>query len=159
MSATPVPEAFLDRLADAGRINHIEHAILRSDAMLKGGAARPTRLFLLQLRWRSVLSRTGNRIPDSTLGIAALSGTTLRLLRVQDHVRRMGLGTEFMRLLVGQTEVDPRIDVREGHYGLAGVCRSRVASEVNRILKALREHHPLVPAHELAHQSTEAAHR
>lgn len=128
-----------DTLADAGRINHVEHAILRSDAMLKGDAARPTRLFLLQLRWRSVLSRTGNRIPDTTLGVAALSGTTLRLLRVQDHVRRMGLGAEFMRLLIERpATVVEVVDVRGGHYGLAGICRNRVAADVTRRLEALR---------------------
>lgn len=126
-----------DRLADDGRINHVEHGMLLSTAMMSDAEARPTRLFLLRLRWKSVLARTSARIPDTTLGVAALSGTTLRMLRVQDHVRRLGLGAEFMRLLIEHEPID-RVDIRSGHYGLAGVCRNRVAREVAEHLEALR---------------------
>lgn len=126
-----------DRLADDGRINHVEHGMLSSTAMMSDAEARPTRLFLLRLRWKSVLARTSARIPDTTLGVAALSGTTLRMLRVQDHVRRLGLGAEFMRLLIEHEPVD-RVDIRSGHYGLAGVCRNRVAREIAEHLEALR---------------------
>lgn len=127
-----------DRLADDGRINHVEHGILLSTAMMSDLAARPTRLFLLRLRWKSVLGRTGVRIPDSTLGVAALSGTTLRMLRVQDHVRRLGLGAEFMRLLIEREQID-KVDIRGGHYGLAGVCRNRVARDIAAHLEASRQ--------------------
>ena len=126
-----------DQLADDGRINHVEHGILLSDAMLGAGAAQPTQLFLLRLRWTTVLSRTGTRIPDTTLGIAALAGNTLRLLRVQDHVRQMGLGAEFMRLLMDRVPVDA-VDIRSGHYGLDGVCRNRTAREIAGQLETLR---------------------
>jgi hypothetical protein len=30
------------------------------------------------------------------------------------------------------------VDVRGGHYGLAGICRNRVAADVTRRLEALR---------------------
>ncbi len=126
-----------NQLVEDGRINHVEHAILLSDPMVKDAAARPTHLFLLRLRWATVLSRTGTRIPDSTLGVAALAGRTLRLLRVQDHVRQLGLGAEFMRLLMDKSPMDA-IDIRSGHYGLAGVCRNRTARELNERLEALR---------------------
>jgi hypothetical protein len=126
-----------DRLADDGRINHVEHGMLLSTAMMSDLAARPTRLFLLRLRWKSVLGRTGVRIPDTTLGVAALSGTTLRMLRVQDHVRRLGLGAEFMRLLIQREQIE-KVDIRGGHYGLAGVCRNRVAREIAEHLEGLR---------------------
>lgn len=125
-----------DRLADDGRINHVEHGILLSDAMLKE-AATPTQLFLLRLRWTTVLSRTGTRIPDTTLGIAVLADDTLRLLRVQDHVRRLGLGAEFMRLLMDRVPIEA-MDIRSGHYGLDGVCRNRTAREIAGQLEALR---------------------
>ena len=125
-----------DRLADDGRINHVEHGILLSDAMLKD-AATPTRLFLLRLRWTTVLSRTGTRIPDTTLGIAVLAGDTLRLLRVQDHVRRLGLGAEFMRLLMDRVAIEA-VDIRSGHYGLDGICRNRTAREIAGQLETLR---------------------
>jgi Patatin-like phospholipase len=94
-----------NQLADDGRINHVEHGILLSDAMLSDAAVQPTQLFLLRLRWTTVLSRTGTRIPDTTLGMAVLAGNTLRLLRVQDHVRQLGLGAEFMRLLTDRVPV------------------------------------------------------
>jgi hypothetical protein len=116
-----------DQLVNDGRINHVEHGILLSDPMLSDAAAQPTQLFLLRLRWTTVLSRSGTRIPDTTLGIAALAGNTLRLLRVQDHVRRMGLAGAFMRLLIDQCPIE-NVDIRSGHYGLAGVrprrCRT-----------------------------------
>ncbi|MGN6150399.1 MAG: hypothetical protein ACTHOH_00120 [Lysobacteraceae bacterium] len=137
---TPQPgetwERQCERLADAGVINHVEQAILLSEAMLSDPRTRPTRLFVLRLRWRTVLPRTGLRIPDTALGVAALSGTTLRLLRVQDHVRRLGLGAEFMRLLLDRAEVEG-IDIRSGHYGLAGIYRRRNADEVAAHLQAL----------------------
>jgi hypothetical protein len=126
-----------DQLADDGRINHVEHGILLSDAMLSDATALPTQLFLLRLRWTTVLSRTGNRIPDTTLGIAVLAGNTLRLLRVQDHVRGLGLGAEFMRLLMDRVPVEA-IDIRSGHYGLDGVCRNRNAREIAEQLETLR---------------------
>jgi hypothetical protein len=126
-----------DRLADDGRFNHVKHGMLLSTAMMSDLATRPTRLFLLRLRWKSVLGRTGVRIPDSTLGVAALSGTTLRMLRVQDHVRRLGLGAEFMRQLIEREQID-EVDIRGGHYGLVGVCRNRTAREIAEHLEALR---------------------
>jgi hypothetical protein len=126
-----------DQLADDGRINHVEHGILLSDAMLSDAAAQPTQLFLLRLRWTTILSRTGTRIPDTTLGIAALAGNTLRLLRVQDHVRQLGLGAEFMRLLMDRVPVEA-VDIRSGHYGLDGVLRNRTAREIAGQLETLR---------------------
>lgn len=116
------------------KINHIEHGILTADTLLRGESA-PDRLFLLRLRWKNVMARTGTRIPDSTLGIAVLSGGTLRLLRVQDHVRRMGLATEFIRLLVDRQPIAD-VDVRAGYYGLAGVCRTGTARTVSAWLQA-----------------------
>ncbi len=126
-----------DQLVNDGRINHVEHGILLSDPMLSDTAAQPTQLFLLRLRWTTVLSRSGTRIPDTTLGIAALAGNTLRLLRVQDHVRRMGLAGTFMRLLIDQCPIE-NVDIRSGHYGLAGVCRNRTARDVAERLETLR---------------------
>ena len=126
-----------NQLADDGRINHVEHGILLSDAMLSDADVKPTQLFLLRLRWTTVLSRTGTRIPDTTLGMAVLAGNTLRLLRVQDHVRQLGLGAEFMRLLTDRLPVEA-IDVRSGHYGLDGVLRNRTARDITRQLETLR---------------------
>ncbi|WP_149195098.1 hypothetical protein [Luteimonas suaedae] len=124
-----------DRLLDDGRINHVEHGILTS-ATLLAGAYPPTALYLLRLRWSNLLARTGNRLPDTTVAIAVLSGGTLRLLRVQDHLRRMGLATEFMRLLASRQRIDA-VEVSPGYYGAAGVWRSGAARRVNDWLRGL----------------------
>lgn len=126
-----------NQLVEDGRINHIEHAILLSEPMLDDAKAPPTKLLLLRLRWTAVLARTGTRIPDTTLGVAALSGNDLRLLRVQDHVRGLGIGAEFMGLLIDQYTVK-HVDIRAGYYGLAGICRNRTAREIAQQLEALR---------------------
>ncbi len=126
-----------DQLADDGRINHVEHGVLLSDAMLSDADALPTQLFLLRLRWENLVPRTSASIPDTTLGIAALAGKTLRLLRVQDHVRRLGLGAEFMRLLMDRIPLEA-VDIRSGHYGLDGICHNLTASEIAGQLETLR---------------------
>ena len=81
-------------------------------------------------RYRRPLVRRGR-------SIAIICGQYLRLLRVQDHVRRMGLAGVFMRLLMDQCPIE-NVDIRSGHYGLAGVCRSRTAREVAERLETLR---------------------
>lgn len=126
-----------NQLVEDGRINHIEHAILLAEPMLDDAKAPPTKLLLLRLRWTAVLARTGTRIADTTLGVAALSGNDLRLLRVQDHVRGLGIGAEFMGLLIDQYTIK-HVDIRAGYYGLAGICRNRTAREIAQQLEALR---------------------
>src|SRR5690606_13484062 len=81
-----------------------------------------------------VLARTSHRIPDTTLGVAVVSGRTLRLLRVQDHVRRLGLATEFMRLLINR-HVVTAVDIRGGHYGIGGICLDRHARRLQAWLQ------------------------
>ena len=49
----------------------------------------------------------------------------------------MGLAGVFMRLLMDQCPMED-VDIRSGHYGLAGVCRSRTAREVADRLETLR---------------------
>src|SRR5690606_13770454 len=92
------------RLLATGVLNHVEHSILLADPIRKAGPS-PTRLYLLRLKWSAVLARTGTGGADSTLGVAVLSGGTLRLLRIQDHLRRLGLATEFMRLLINRDAI------------------------------------------------------
>ena len=117
-----------DRLLARGTINHVEHSILLSDPLC-AHAVRPTHLYLLRLRWSAALVGNDERLGDTTLGVAALAEGTLRLLRIQDHVRRLGLATEFLRLLINRQVVDA-VDIRGGWYGLGGVCRNRTATRV-----------------------------
>lgn len=117
-----------DRLMATGALNHVEHSILLSRPVAATGP-RPTRLYLLRLKWSAVLARTATGDADSTLGVAVMAGGTLRLLRIQDHVRRIGLATEFLRLLINRHAIEA-VDVRGGYYGLGGVCRNRRAAQV-----------------------------
>src|SRR5690606_17412 len=77
----------------------------------------------------AVLPGTEAGHADTTLGIAAMAEDTLRLLRIQDHLRRLGLATEFMRLLLNRQLIEA-VDIRGGWYGLGGVCRNRTARQV-----------------------------
>lgn len=120
-------------LVASGRINHIEHSILTADPLHASGPT-PTHLYLLRLRWSSALPGTGSRIPDTTLGITVMAAGTLRLLRVQDHMRRLGLATEFMRLLINRHAV-AAVDIRSGYYGLDGVCLDRHARRLQQWLQ------------------------
>jgi len=65
-----------------------------------------------------------------------LEGTTLRILRIQDHLRRMGLGAEFVRRLISMKSVEA-VDVRPGHYGMIGVLSDRESREAQRMLECV----------------------
>ena len=117
-----------DRLMAQGAINHVEHSILLSDPLC-AHAVRPGHLYLLRLKWSAALVGAGGETGDSTLGVAAMAEDTLRLLRIQDHLRRLGLATEFVRLLINRQRV-AAVDIRGGYYGAGGVCRNRVAARV-----------------------------
>ena len=158
-------QAQCDQLLAKGAINHVEHSILLSDPMLKGEGA-PTQLFALRLKWSAVLAGTDARIPDTTLGVAALVDGRLRLLRIQDHVRRLGLASEFMRLLINRREVET-VDIRGGYYGLGGVCRNRRALQIQQwlesvlalALKRQRARNDAARARRAAHRARMAARR
>jgi hypothetical protein len=123
--------AMCDRLRARGAINHVEHSILLSDPLC-AHAVRPGHVYLLRLKWAAVLGEAGGSA-DTTLGVAALAEDTLRLLRIQDHVRRLGLASEFMRLLINRQAISA-VDIRGGYYGVGGVCRNRVAARLQRWL-------------------------
>ena len=128
-------QAHCDALADDGRINHVERGILLSDAIAAGVDHAALRLVAMRMEWGSVLGRSAGDLPDSTVAIAVVEGRTLRLLRVQDHLRRMGLGAEFMRRLAARIDA---VDVRAGSYGEGGIATPREAAEFKTYLEARR---------------------
>lgn len=151
-------------LLAGGTINHVEHSILVSEPLdppprapkrgrERGQAPLPDQLYALRLRWSSVLAGTDTSIPDTTLAVAVMSGGTLRLLRVQDHVRRLGLATGFMRRLIN-TQAVTAVDIRAGHYGLGGICRNRHADRLQawlqRTLDLARHRHRMANEANLA---------
>ena len=133
-----------DALTDAGVVNHVERDILLSATLAVEAGCRGPRLFVLRLDWSKLLVRTDDMLRQTTFGIAvteqvAVAGverTRLRLLRVQDHLRRLGLGAEFMRQLVKALPID-RVVVPQGSYGLGGVCTESAARELDKQLNQL----------------------
>jgi hypothetical protein len=128
-------QAHCDALADDGRINHVERGILLSDAIAAGVDHAALRIVAMRMEWGSVLGRSAGDLPDSTVAVAVVEGRTLRLLRVQDHLRRMGLGAEFMRRLAARIDA---VDVRAGSYGEGGIATPREAAEFKTYLEARR---------------------
>lgn len=127
----------VDTLAAAGLVNHIEQGLLLSDALgIAADSSAPPRLFALRLQWRQVLARTGESPDDSTLGIAVLDRGVLRVLRIQDHLRKLGLGAEFMDQLLALAEVDA-VELRDGDYGLVGKVSPREAATLQARISAL----------------------
>ncbi len=117
------------------RINFAELGILRSASLNEDGDIDA--IYALRLVWRKVLARPPEGIPDLTLGIAAMSGTRLRMFRIQDHLRKLGLGAEFMRLLLARQKVDG-VAIGPGHYGAVGVLTRHAARELEGRLEDLR---------------------
>lgn len=118
--------AYCDDLVAKGEINHVERQILASTALNVGAASEWPRVFLLQLKWDAVQVRTSHEISNTTLGLAVVVGGSLRLLRVQDHLRGLGLGAEFIRRLLSQVKIE-HVEIRPGHYGVVGACGKRRA--------------------------------
>jgi len=123
-------------LAADGRVNDVELGILKSDALLAKTDPAQLRLALLRIKWLPILKRTSGNLAETTVGVAVIEGTTVRVLRVQDHLRRMGLGAEFVRRVLARFEVQD-VDIRPGHYGIAGVVTTREARQSQQEIDAL----------------------
>lgn len=127
----------VDALAATGIVNHIEQSLLSSAALgVAADADAPPRLFVLRLEWQQVLARSNQLLDDSTLGIAVVDRGVLRVLRIQDHLRQLGLGAEFMRLLLARISPDA-VELRSGDYGIVGVVTPREAATLQARISAL----------------------
>jgi hypothetical protein len=135
------------RLADTGVINHVERSILGSEALGIDAAATDVSLVLLRLDWKQLLAGVEDPPRDTTFGVAVTrivvddKGTPRRelcLLRVQDHLRRLGLGAAFMRLLVRDHPFDS-LAVPSGDYGLGGFVTPDASDDLLDQLQRLRE--------------------
>jgi hypothetical protein len=122
-------------LAHDGAVNHVEQGLLAADPLVTA-AESPLRLFVLRLKWKPVLGRNTESIHDSTLGVAVVDGTTLRVLRIQDHLRKLGLGAEFMRLLLARVRLT-RVVIEPGHYGPVGIVNARDAAALQHEIQTL----------------------
>ena len=135
-----------------------------SENMFKGLAP-----WLDRLPPNFAVTRAGREVALAALVRLAredVSAAQTRLLRIQDHVRRLGLASEFMRLLINRREVET-VDIRGGYYGLGGVCRNRRALQIQHwlesvlalALKRQRARNDAARARRAAHRARMAARR
>ena len=73
---------------------------------------------------------------DTTCGVAVLDGTVMKILRVQDHLRQMGLGLAFMRS-VAAVNPDVSVELSDGDYGLVGNLTKSRAETMQNDLRTL----------------------
>jgi len=135
-----------EQLKAAGEINFVEHALLLSAPIQRQSATSHWRLSVLQLDWRHVLAHT---VPDAQklepvgMGIAlslreADDSELLVLMRIQDHMRRLGLAARFVQCMAAATPGLRRAHVAAGHYGgPVGEIDLRRAAEQTRKLQQL----------------------
>lgn len=158
-------------LYQQGRINFAERGILQSAAMKKSGPidvvyllqydwGRDTQMSVQASRAGQATatpsqpqpSGTGTatdaspnqriRLSNLTLGIAAVSGDTLVLFRIQDHLRRLGLGTRFMQLLISVNGAR-HVKVLPDHYGRIGVISATEAKQARQAIERMLKHQRL----------------
>ncbi len=123
-----------ETLADRGLINFAERGILQAQHLRE--RLPIDKIFVLRLHMATVIGREQPQVEDVSLGVAALSGRQMLIFRVQDHLRRLGLGHEFMRLLLAQQRIE-KIEVQPGAYGSAGVVGRTEADEQTRKLRKM----------------------
>jgi hypothetical protein len=108
--AAPIPEATLAELTGDGRLNFLEETLVREFCARNTGEWAPDRLFVCRMAVGDPTAAPGDADAFRfTFGFALTRGDTLLFLRVQDHLRRMGLGRQALRRLVrehGVTEVE-----------------------------------------------------
>jgi len=103
-------EKTVTALAGDGRLNFLEESLVRELCALNTGAEAPDRLLVCRMVVGDPTAEPGSADAFRfTFGFAVARGSTLLFLRVQDHLRKMGLGRRALRLLVRQhgiTEVE-----------------------------------------------------
>ncbi|HRQ63494.1 MAG TPA: hypothetical protein PKZ76_01280 [Xanthomonadaceae bacterium] len=128
-------DALANTLVGEGEISAIEAGALSSATLASADAVDA--LFVLKLRWRNFLPDAPVELKEMTMGVAAIAGGTLVFFRIRDHLRRMGLGTEFMRRLIAQRRI-AEVAIRAGHYGAVGVLTNTEAQKLIEQLEKMR---------------------
>lgn len=95
-------EPMLDGLEENGTLNFLEVMLIRDFVKLNAEAAPPDRLLVLRVEVGEPAAEVGGASDGFrfTFGFALASGEKLLFLRVQDHLRKMGLGRSALRRLV-----------------------------------------------------------
>lgn len=121
------------------RINALEHSILMSPALAPVENLPDGHVVLLRLKWSSITVRTACPLGNTTVAMAVLACAVLRVFRVQDHVRHMGLASVFMRHMVERNLAFEGVDIQAGDYGEVGVYTpSQAAACTRRLIGMLR---------------------
>jgi hypothetical protein len=134
-------EPRLDMLRDEGGLNELERAILLSDALRKYRSVG-TQIFLLKFDWNRIFIPVARELGTTTIGFAVVNAGCIRLLRIQNHVRFMGLATRFLKHIFespvaeGGKKVET-VQIAPGDYGLAGYCGDAEAAKLSALLQAI----------------------
>jgi hypothetical protein len=133
------PEQMLKGLEANGTLNFLEVMLVRDFLELNAEAAPPDRLLVLRVAVGDPTAVAGGASNGFrfTFGFALASGDRLLFLRVQDHLRKMGLGRSALRRLVrehGITRVETVPEERLPPYS-----RSRAGEARGAALRALFE--------------------
>lgn len=104
-------DALLTRMRSEHRLNFLEESLVRGLLEKNRGELAPDRLFVLRMEVREPMAAPGAEAEEMrfTFGFAVARGGDLVFIRIQDHVRKMGLGRKALAELVrehGITGVD-----------------------------------------------------
>ena len=133
-----------DHLGD-NRLNAVEFSLLASNvvkASLESNAE--WKLGILHVNWDDLVSNRENSLPAQLcVGIALVTKQALSdcicVLRVQDHLRCLGLGRAFASKLIEKIN-GPAILIAAGKYGLIGELSAKSASkQTDRIRLMVRD--------------------
>jgi hypothetical protein len=144
---------YCKELRDSLYINQREHAAIASDPVSneKGGSKK---IYLLRMDWGDALkgrkdegaqaaagdaTEGGGKGKFSTLGVAVVSDGVVIVFRIQNHLRRLGLGREFMSKLVRAYQPREIGDAKilPGDYGLLGIYTVDRAEKMTQRARAL----------------------
>ncbi|HET6807352.1 MAG TPA: hypothetical protein VFH59_18100 [Frateuria sp.] len=128
-------------LLDERDINSLEYAVLLAAPLAEAVAdARQgeRHIFLLRLDWSEVMMRAHSSLKQTTVGVAVLVDGKLRVLRIQDHVRQMGLASVFIRNITRRNVRFDGVEIRPGDYGELRPYPAELATRYSQKLDAIR---------------------
>lgn len=137
-------DALLTKLRSDHRLNFLEESLVRDLLEKNRGDRAPDRLFVLRMTVREPIAPVGEKAEEIrfTFGFAVARGEDLVFIRVQDHLRKMGLGRKALAELVrehGITAVDTPHHDRMPDYVRSRPSEARVDTLKELFGSALEE--------------------
>lgn len=136
-----------DALWKSNDLNEVEYELLRSRVVSDlFGAALSWKVGVLQVQWNALVSAGANSLPEKlgvglALATVKTSKSCIRVLRVQDHLRCLGLGRAFTAKVLEEIK-KPMVRIAAGQYGLIGELSAEAAHKqtdrLNRMISDAR---------------------